>query len=94
MDLFESSKQFLEEYYPRDHLLIAGVLSLIILIFLAIPNDGDIRNPPLLVLEYRFQYPQLYKRVINCLALKYPSLNISQVLNPDQQVAIHGKLMS
>ena len=41
MDLFESSKQFLEEYYPRDHLLIAGVLSLIILIFLAIPNDGD-----------------------------------------------------
>jgi len=45
MDLFESSKQFLEEYYPRDHLLIAGVLSLIILIFLAIPNDGDNTEP-------------------------------------------------
>ena len=41
MDLFENSKQFLEEYYPRDHLLIAVLLSLIILIFLAIPNDGD-----------------------------------------------------
>ena len=41
MDLFESSKQFLEEYYPRDHLLIAGVLSLIILIFLATPSDSD-----------------------------------------------------
>ena len=45
MDLFESSKQFLEEYYPRDHLLIAGVLSLIILIFLVIPNDGDNTEP-------------------------------------------------
>ena len=45
MDLFESSKQFLEEYYPRDHLLIAGVLSLIILIFFAIPNDGDNTEP-------------------------------------------------
>ena len=45
MDLFESSKQFLEEYYPRDHLLIAGVLSLIIVIFLAIPNDGDNTEP-------------------------------------------------
>ena len=45
MDLFENSKQFLEEYYPRDHLLIAGVLSLIILIFLAIPNDGDNTEP-------------------------------------------------
>ena len=41
MDLFESSKQFLEEYYPRDHLLVAAVLSLIILIFLATPSDGD-----------------------------------------------------
>ena len=45
MDLFENSKQFLEQYYPRDHLLIAGVLSLIILIFLAIPNDGDNTEP-------------------------------------------------
>ena len=45
MDLFESSKQFLEEYYPRDHLLIAGVLSLIILIFVAIPNDGNNTEP-------------------------------------------------
>ena len=45
MDLFESSKQFLEEYYPRDHLLIAGVLSMIILIFLAIPSDGDNTEP-------------------------------------------------
>ena len=45
MGLFESSKQFLEEYYPRDHLLIAGVLSLIILIFLAIPDDGDNTKP-------------------------------------------------
>ena len=41
MDLYESSKQFLEDYYPRDHLVIVGVLSLIILIFLALPNDGD-----------------------------------------------------
>ena len=45
MDLFENSKQFLEQYYPRDHLLIAGVLSLIILIFFAIPNDGDNTEP-------------------------------------------------
>ena len=45
MDLLENSKQFLEQYYPRDHLLIAGVLSLIILIFLAIPNDGDNTEP-------------------------------------------------
>ena len=45
MDLFENSKQFLEEYYPRDHLLIAGVLSLIILISLAIPTDGDNTEP-------------------------------------------------
>ena len=45
MDLFENSKQFLEQYYPRDHLLIAGVLGLIILIFLAIPNDGDNTEP-------------------------------------------------
>ena len=41
MDLFESSKQFLKECYPRDHLSIAGVLSLIILIFVATPPDGD-----------------------------------------------------
>ena len=45
MDLFESSKQFLEEYYPRDHLLIAGVLSLIILMSLAIPDDSDNTEP-------------------------------------------------
>ena len=45
MDLFENSKQFLEQYYPREHLLIAGVLGLIILIFLAIPKDGDNTEP-------------------------------------------------
>ena len=45
MDLFESSKRFLGECYPRDHLLIAGVLSLIILISLAIPNEGDNTEP-------------------------------------------------
>ena len=41
MDLFESSKQFFEEYYPRDHLLIAGALGFVILIFFALPKDGD-----------------------------------------------------
>ena len=42
MDFIENSKQFLEDCYPRDHLYFAGALTLVILIFLALPHDEKI----------------------------------------------------
>ena len=39
MDFFQNSKQFLEDCYPRDHLHIAGILMLVILIFITLPSD-------------------------------------------------------
>ena len=42
MDFIENSKQFLEDCYPREHLYFAGALTLVILIFLALPHDEKI----------------------------------------------------
>ena len=39
MDFLENSKQFIAEYYPKDHLYLAGSLSVLIIIFLALTNE-------------------------------------------------------
>ena len=40
MGFLENSKQFIEEYYPKDHLYLAGALSILVLIFLVLPNKN------------------------------------------------------
>ena len=39
MDFLENSKQFIAEYYPKDHLYLAGALSVLIIVFLALTNE-------------------------------------------------------
>ena len=39
MDFLENSKQFIAEFYPKDHLYLAGALSVLIIVFLALTNE-------------------------------------------------------
>ena len=41
MDLVDFIKQFIEKYYPRDHLLIAGALGVFFLIVLILPDSNE-----------------------------------------------------
>lgn len=45
MRIVETAKQFIDKYYPQDHLYIAGGLALLLLVFLAWPGDNGSTVP-------------------------------------------------